>query len=168
MRFCLNVWLKKFDKESEKDFLELSDLFDDYTLYSFSADNQYAKYIYFIKENDDTIGFVFLMPLKNSKIYNVRYGLRKDKLNKDYVYTTLTRIRDKVKGYDKSNEILGSVVITGLNKEEKKYNVVANTFGNKIYETDAENYYEINPNCEDVKNDHKVLRYYLTNKTICR
>ena len=168
MRFCLNVWLKEFNKENEGDYLELSGLFDDYSLYNFSSDNQYAKYIYFIKENDETIGFVFLMPLKNSKIFNVKYGLKKDKLNKDYVYTVLTRIRDKVKGYDQSNEILGSVIVTGMEKEEAKYNKVANTFGCKICETEDMNFYEINPNCEDIKKEHKVLRYYLTNKTICQ
>ena len=168
MKFCFNVWLKKFDMESEEDLMELSDLFDDDTLINFSGDNQFAKYIYFIKENEDTIGFLYLMPFKNSKIFNVKYGIKNDKLNKDYVYTILTRIRDKVKGYDNTDEILGSSVITAIEKEEQKYNRVANTFGSKICETDRVNFYEINPNCENVENDNKQLQYYLRNRAICQ
>ncbi len=166
MSFCLNIWLKKFDQENVDDMWALIDLFDDVTLLDFIGDNVYAKYIYLIKEDDNTIGFVYLMPYRESKIYDVHYGIVKEKLNKDYVYTVLTLLRDKVKGYDNSTEIKDATIITSVRKYEEKYNKVANTFGNKIYETESENFYEINPNCEEIEKDCKTLKYYLNNKAM--
>ena len=166
MKFCLNIWLKNFDKENVNDLWELTDLFDDLSLLGFINDNVHAKYIYLIKEEGNTIGFVYLMPYSNSKIYDVHYGFISNKLNKDYVYTVLTLLRDKVKGYDNSTELKDTTIITSVSKNETKYNKVANTFGNKIYETEEENFYEINPNCEKIEEENKVLKYYLNNQAI--
>ena len=163
MRFCLNIWLKNFDQENVDDLCELSDVFDDLSLLSFATDNVYARYIYLIKENDNTIGFVYLIPYRESKIYDIHYGIVNNKLNNDYIYTVLTLLRDKVK---EPTEIKDATIITSVRKQEDKYNKVANTFGNKIYETESENFYEINPNCEEIGEDCKTLKYYLNNKAM--
>lgn len=163
MRFCLNIWLKNFDQENVDDLCELSDVFDDLSLLSFATDNVYARYIYLIKENDNTIGFVYLIPYRESKIYDIHYGIVNNKLNNDYIYTVLTLLRDKVK---EPTEIKDATIITSVRKQEEKYNKVANTFGNKIYETESENFYEINPNCEEIGEDCKTLKYYLNNKAM--
>lgn len=167
MNFCLNVWLKKIDIENDNDLANLYDLFDDETLFNFIRDNQYAEHLYFIMEDkENIIGFLYLIRLKNSKIYNVRYGIKKEKLNYDYVYTTLTRVRDKLKGYDEQDKLTDSIIITGLKKYDRRYNEVASKFGRRIYETDDANYYEINPNCEHLDNEVKVLKYYLGNRAV--
>ena len=166
MKFCLNIWLKKIDVENDNDLASLYDLFDDETLFNFIKDNQYAEHMYFVMEDKEPIGFVYLIRLKNSKIYNVRYGIKKEKLNYDYVYTALTRVRDKLKGYDEQDKLTNSIIITGLKKYDERYNDVASKFGRRIYETDDANYYEVNPNCESIDNEVKVLKYYLGNRAV--
>ena len=166
MKFCLNIWLKKYNQDNLDDLWDLSDIFNDDTLYDFINDIVYAKYAYLIKEDDKSIGFVYLIPYKDSKIYDVRYGIVKEKLNNDYIYTVLTLLRDKVKGYDESTEIKDTTILTSVRKNIKDYNKIANTFGNKIYETEEENFYEINPNCEKIEEENKVLKYYLDKKVI--
>lgn len=164
MKYCMNISLSKVNIENIDDLWALSDLFDDETLISFISDNQYAKYIYFIKEYDEIIGFVYVMPFKNSNINNIEYGIKKQKLNNDYIYTVLTILRDKVKGYNNSTELKDSTIITSLSKDEKYYNELANKFGRKICETFSNNYYEINPNCEDINNDSQKLKIYMKDK----
>ena len=187
MKFCLNVWLKKIDIENDNDLDNLYDLFMDETLFNFIKDNVHAQHLYFVMEDWQVIGFVYLIPFSKTYIvrydltnenenekaiitYNVRYGLKKEKLNDDYVYTVLTHVRDKVKGYNGSTDIKDSNIMTGLKKYDKRYNEVASKFGRMIYQTDEDNYYEINPNCEDihleVDNEVKVLKYHLDNRAV--
>lgn len=159
MQFSFNINLSLFDKNSVQDFWDLSELFDDNSLSEFLEDNIYAKYIYFIKENNQIIGFVYLMRYKYADIYNLEYGLIQSKLNLDYVYTVLTLIRDKIKGLDYSTEIKEKTIISGILKNSK-YNNIANKFGRLIYSDNFYNYYEVNPNCEHLQNENqKVLKF---------
>ena len=90
MEFSFRINLKLFNIESVNDEWNLINLFDDNLLYDFINDSEFSKYIYFIKEDNNIIGFVYLMQFKNSDIYNLEYGLKKDKLNKNYIYTFQT------------------------------------------------------------------------------
>lgn len=165
MTFCFNISLVLLDKESSRDFYELSCLFDDCSLSEFIEDNSYASYIYFIKENNKTIGFVYLMRYRGSDIYNVEYGIISSKLNNNYVYTVLTLIRDKIKGTETSSEIKDLTIVSSFDKCNK-YNSIANLFGDIIYSSDFYNYYEVNPNCEDLSTERdKVLMFLKNNKT---
>ena len=83
MEFSFRINLKLFNIESVNDEWNLINLFDDNLLYDFINDSEFSKYIYFIKEDNNIIGFVYLMQFKNSDIYNLEYGLKKDKLNKN-------------------------------------------------------------------------------------
>lgn len=165
MGFCFNINLRLFNINSSEDWWELSSLFDDQSLDSFIRDNQYAKYIYFILDNNNIIGFAYLLQYKNTNILNLEYGIKKKYLNYDYIYTVLTLLRDKVKGIDIKTEIRDCILVTSLNKKEEKYNSIANTFGMKIDSDDFYNYYEINPNCEDLSSDRtKILKFINSKK----
>lgn len=162
MVFKMNLSLKLFDIESGDDFLDLSDLFDDISLSAFIDDNMFSKYIYLVKENGSVIGFVYLIQYENSNIYNVEYGIRKDKLNEDYIYTILTLMRDKIKGKN-NNEIEGITILTSLPKNNP-YNKIANLFGNKLYSNELYDFYCINPNCENIEMEEQKILNYLINR----
>lgn len=162
MIYCNNISLELLKKLSNSDLFDLSNFYDDTTFSNFIDDNVYAKYIYFIKDNDKKIGFIYLLHYRgNNNIYNVEYGIYEKFLNYDYIYTILTILRDKIKGEKNySKEILGKAIVSGINKEEKKYNEVANTFGELIHSDNYCNYYEINPNCEDLHEEReKILKF---------
>lgn len=164
MQFSLDINLTLLDKDSEQDLWDLSTLFCDSSLSEFIEDNMYAKYIYFIKENKEIIGFVYLMKYKNADMYNLEYGLKKSKLNYDYVYTVLTLIRDKIKGIKNSDEIK-NITILSTTIKNTKYNDIASKFGKMIYSNDIFNYYEVNPNCENLEEDNnKILKFLKNNK----
>lgn len=164
MQFSFDINLSLFDKESKQDLWDLSELFCDSSLSDFIEDNMYAKYIYFIKENQNIIGFVYLMKYKNADIYNLEYGLKESKLNYDYIYTVLTLIRDKIKGLKNSNEIKDITIVSTVIKNDK-YNSIASKFGKLIYSDKLFNYYEVNPNCEELEqNNNKVLKFLKNNR----
>lgn len=164
MKFCFNISLRLFDINSSDDWWELASLFDDASLSSFMDDNQYAKYVYFILENNNIIGFAYLLQYKNTDILNLEYGIKRNNLNNDYIYTVLTLLRDKVKGIDKKAEIKDHVLVTSLLKTEEKYNSIANTFGMKIDSNNLYNHYEVNPNCEDLSIDREKILEFLAPK----
>lgn len=155
MTFSFKINLKLFDNDFINDQWDLINIFDDTTLDEFIEDSGFAKYIYFIREENKNIGFVYLMQYQNSNIFNLKYGLIKEKLNNNYIYTVLTLIRDKIKN-DELNTIS---IVTSLNKNSD-YNNIASLFGNLIYSDDLVNYYNINPNCENLEEEKiKILKY---------
>lgn len=159
MIFSLNINLKLFDINSDDDYLQLCKLFEDSSINEFIEDNMYAEYIYFIKEENEIIGFIYLMPFRNSNIYNLKYGIVKNKINLDYIYTILTLIRDKIKGIN-STEIKNLIVVTSLNNKSEYNDIVCN-FGNLIYSDEIYNYYEVNPNCENLNDDKEKILSFL-------
>ncbi len=161
MEFSFRINLKLFNIESVNDEWNLINLFDDNSLYDFINDSEFSKYIYFIKEDNNIIGFVYLMQFKNSDIYNLEYGLKKDKLNKNYIYTLLTLIRDEIK-----SKHLDKIMLVSRNEKGSKYNEVASLFGKLIYSGDFD-YYEINPNCENLEEENIKIKKYLEN-VVCR
>lgn len=163
MKFCLNISLSLFDKDSPQDFYRLSELFDDCSLSEFIEDNAFAKYIYFIKENDTIIGFVYLMQYIDSDIYNLEYGIKIKQLNEDYVYTVLTLIRDKIKGIHATKEIQNLTIVSSVLKT-CTYNSIACLFGNLLYSNELYNFYEINPNCEDLEEEKQKIMHFLNTK----
>lgn len=167
MKFCLNINLKLFDINSNEDWWNLSLLFDDASLSNFMIDNQYAKYIYFIRDNNDIIGFVYLLQYKDTDILNLEYGINEKYLNDDYIYTILTLIRDKIKGINNQKELENATIVSSIIKIEDRYNKIAKKFGNKIYEDSCSNYYEVNPNCENLAGEKKkILKYFNQQKQI--
>lgn len=159
MKFYLQIKLSLFDFSSSQDFWDLTKLLNDSSLVDYIEDSEFAKVIYFIKENNEMIGFVFFMQYKNSNVYNVEYDLLDSKKNNDYIYTVLTLIRDKIKSY---SEIQNFKIISGTLKKTKNEEV-ASKFGEKIYTNEQYNYYEVNPNCEDLKEENqKILEYLKT------
>ena len=110
MKFCLQIKLSLFDFSSSQDFWDLTKLLNDSSLVDYIEDSEFARVIYFIKENNEMIGFVFFMQYKNSNVYNVEYDLLDSKKNNDYIYTVLTLIRDKIKSY---SEIQNFKIISG-------------------------------------------------------
>ena len=161
MEFSFKISLKLFNIESINDEWDLINLFDDNSLYDFINDSEFSRYVYFIKENDNIIGFAYLMQYKNSNIYNLEYGLQEDKMNKNYIYTLLTLIRDEIK-----SKHLDKIMIVSRTKKESKYNEIASSFGKLIYSSDC-NYYEINPNCENFEEENIKIKKYLEN-VVCR
>ena len=59
MEFSFRINLKLFNIESVNDEWDLINLFDDNSLYDFINDSEFSKYIYFIKEDNNIIGFVY-------------------------------------------------------------------------------------------------------------
>ena len=163
MKFCFNISLPLFDKESTEDFYRLSELFDDCSLSEFIEDNAFAKYIYFIKENDSIIGFVYLMQYRDSDIYNLEYGIKIKQLNQDYIYTVLTLIRDKIKGLHTTKEIQNLTIVSSFLKT-CSYNNIACLFGKQLYSDEFYNFYEVNPNCEDLEEENQKIMKFLKNK----
>ena len=163
MKFCFNISLSLFDKESPQDFYCLSELFDDCSLSEFIEDNVFAKYIYFIKKNDTIIGFVYLMQYRDSDIYNLEYGIQESKLNNDYVYTVLTLIRDKIKGIA-TQEISDLTIVSSVHRK-CSYNDIVSLFGDKLYSNESYNFYEVNPNCEDLKEEKQKIMTFLNNRS---
>lgn len=163
MKFCFNINLVLFDNNSTKDFWNLSELFDDCSLSDFIDDNIYSQYIYFIKEYNDIIGFVYLMNFKNSEIYNIEYNIKSSRLNVDYLYTVLTLIRDKIKGINGSTEIKDLTIVSSVFKNDE-YNEIVSIFGDLIHSNELYNYYEVNPNCEDLSKEKEKILKFLYNK----
>lgn len=160
MVFKMNLNLKLLDMDSSDDYLDLCDIFDDLSLSSFIDDHMFSKYIYLVKENNNVIGFIYLIQYGDSDIYNVEYGIVENKLNEDYIYTILTLIRDKIKG-NKTKEIEGITILTSLPKNNS-YNKIANLFGNKLYSNELYDFYCINPNCENIEmEEQKILNYFI-------
>lgn len=165
MKFCFNINLKLFDINSCDDWWNLASLFDDYSIDDFQTDNQYAKYIYFIRDNENIIGFVYLLQYKDTNILNLEYGILQKYINNDYLYTVLTLLRDKIKGYAITNELKNTIMVSSVDKEKLEYNKIANTFGKKIYSDRLSNYYEINPNCEHLLEENIKIIKFLNSKT---
>lgn len=164
MRFCFNINLKLFNINSGEDWWNLASLFDNSSLDDFQTDNQYAKYIYFIRDNENIIGFVYLLQYKDIDILNLEYAILPRYMNNDYIYTVLTLLRDKIKGISTSNELKGVVILSSANKEKAEYNKILNTFGENIYSDKFNNYYGVNPNCEDLLEEHNKILEFLSTK----
>lgn len=156
MDFSFKINLRLFDMNSNNDMWDLIDIFEDMSLNEFIEDNAFAKYIYFIREDDKNIGFIYLLQYKNSNIYNLRYGIIKEKLNKNYIYTVLTLIRDKIK----NKELENILIVTSVNKNSNYIGIVS-SFGNLIYSNDLINYYNVNPNCEQLEKEQEKIYTYL-------
>lgn len=159
MKFCLQLSLSLFNPSSTQDFWNLTKLLNDSSLVEYIEDSEFAKIIYFVKEQNTIIGFVFFMQYKNSDIYNVEYDLLSSRKNKDYIYTILTLIRDKIKIF---SEIQNKTILSSTFKKTKN-DEIASHFGQKIYSNLYCNYYEINPNCENLTEENqKILKYLKT------
>lgn len=161
MRFCFNINLKLFDINSGEDWWNLASLFDDCSIEDFRTDNQYAKFIYFIRDNENIIGFVYLLQYRDTDILNLEYGILRKYINNDYIYTVLTLLRDKIKGLSNSNELKDITMVSSVSKDNTQFNIIANTFGEKIYSDGFNNYYEINPNCEDLLQEKRKIMVFL-------
>ena len=84
-------------------------------------------------------------------------------LNEDYVYTVLTLIRDKIKGIHATKEIQNLTIVSSVLKT-CTYNSIACLFGNLLYSNELYNFYEINPNCEDLEEEKQKIMHFLNTK----
>ena len=95
--------------------------------------------------------------------YNLEYGIQESKLNNDYVYTVLTLIRDKIKGIA-TQEISDLTIVSSVHRK-CSYNDIVSLFGDKLYSNESYNFYEVNPNCEDLKEEKQKIMTFLNNRS---
>lgn len=166
MKFVFQINLSLVNPNSSEDLWNLSNLFEDCSLASYIDDIVYSKYTYFIRNNEKIIGFVYFMQYKKSDIYTIEYAIKKSEFNIDYIYTLLTIIRDKIKGYHETKEIEKATIVSKTIKNSKD-DQTTKLFGNHIYSDDYYNYYEVNPNCENLEQEKtKILKFLDNHKSI--